>query len=129
MQPIFGNSGNDVGSGRWTPNVNEARRSQEPISIPVRHVGRPLSTDSTDGPAAASSPAAAVALRGEGLQSPSVLMQSIKPARRQSNRDERTNANADAFHSIPFILSFIHSIKYKFCFLLVDISTPRRAYF
>ena len=94
MQPIFISSGNDVGGGRWTPNKNETRRPQEPISIPVRHVGRQLSTDSTDGPAALSSSSAAVTLRGEGLQSPSVLMQSIKPARRQSNREERNNAVA-----------------------------------
>ena len=86
MQPIFNNSGNEVGGGRWTPNKSEARRPLEPISIPVRHVGRQLSTDATDGPAA-------VTLRGEGLQSPSVLMQSIKPARRQSNREERNNAD------------------------------------
>ena len=94
MQPIFSSAGNDVGGGRWTPNMSEARRPQEPISIPVRHVGRPLSTDTVDGPAAST----AVTLRGEGLQSPSVLMQSIKPARRQSNREEK-----DAVHSLPLM--------------------------
>ena len=90
MQPIFNSAGNDVGGGRWTPNMSEARRPQEPISIPVRHVGRPLSTDTVDGPAVST----AVTLRGEGLQSPSVLMQSIKPARRQSNREARFSAIA-----------------------------------
>ena len=84
MKPIFNNSVSDVvGGGRWTPNNNDVKRIQEPITIPVRHVDAAAvaaATD-TDGPAAA-----AVTLRGEGLQSPSVLMQSIKPARRQSNR-------------------------------------------
>ena len=90
MQPIFNSAGNDAGGGRWTPNMSETRRPQEPISIPVRHVGRPLSTDTVDGPTAST----AVTLRGEGLQSPSVLMQSIKPARRQSNREERCSSFA-----------------------------------
>ena len=85
MKPIFNNSASDVvGGGRWTPINDDVKRLQEPITIPVRHVGMQLSADAaaTEGPAAA----AAVTLRGEGLQSPSVLMQSIKPARRQSNR-------------------------------------------
>ena len=118
MQPIFNNSGNEVGGGRWTPNKSEARRPLEPISIPVRHVGRQLSTDATDGPAA-------VTLRGEGLQSPSVLMQSIKPARRQSNREERNNA--DAFHSPT--LMFDSSLDHSFVLgsLGSTVSTHRRA--